>query len=204
MHLNSECTLGTHDQPSTQLPQHVFEMISSRHSTRAFLQQPLRQSVIEHVLTAAQRAPSNSNLQPWRVKVVTGKALQRLTSALSAAFWTDTPTTTKPIPESYHKYRSALGKQLYGPEGYNVPRGDEERTRKMRVRNYQFFDAPCAMIVCMEKGLSEIDILSIGMYVQAVCLMLAEQGIATCAEASVAGYPQVCGPCVSLVIITSS
>ena len=193
----TQCTLSKDAQP----PKHVLEMISSRHSTRAFLHQPIPQSIIEHVLTVAQRAPSNSNLQPWRVKVVTGKALQRLTSALSSAFWTNTPTTTEPIPESYHKYRSALGKQLYGPEGYNVPRGDKEGTRKMRVRNYQFFGAPCAMIVCMEKGLSEVDILSIGMYLQAVCLMLAEQGIATCTEASVAGYPQVYGPWTCLILI---
>jgi nitroreductase len=84
-----------------------------------------------------------------------------------------------------------MGRQIYGPEGYNVPRTDEEQMHKARLRNYTFFDAPCAMIVCMERGLAEVDILSVGMYLQNLCLLLAEQGVGTCVEASVAGYPQV-------------
>jgi hypothetical protein len=59
------------------------------------------------------------------------------------------------------------------------------------LRNYMFFDAPCAFIVCMERSLAQVDVLSIGMYLQALCLLLAEEGIATCVEVSVAGYPQV-------------
>jgi nitroreductase len=172
-------------------PQCVTELMSSRHSTRAFLKTPVSRTVLEKVLEIARHAPSNSNMQPWRVKVVTGSALQRLTSSLVATASSGTPPTTKPIPESYRKYRSALGKQLYGPEGYDIPRSDEVRTRKAQLRNYTFFDAPCALIICMERGLTQIDVLSIGMYLQTLCLLLAEQGIATCVQASVAGYPQV-------------
>jgi nitroreductase len=166
-------------------------MMSSRHSTRAFLKTPVPRNVLENVLAIAQQAPSNSNLQPWRVKVVTGNALQRLTSSLVSTVSSGVAPTTQPIPESYRHYRSRLGKQLYGPEGYDIPRSDSERMRKAQLRNYMFFDAPCALIVCMERSLVQIDVLSIGMYLQTVCLLLAEKGIGTCVEASVAGYPQV-------------
>jgi nitroreductase len=172
----------------------VAKILSSRHSTRAFQKTPVPHAVLEEVLAISQHAPSNSNLQPWRLKVVTGSALQRLTSSLASTVSSGTPSAVKPIPEPYRHYRSALGKQLYGPEGYDIPRADEERMREAQLRNYKFFDAPCAFIICMERSLEQVDVLSIGMYVQALCLLLAEHGIATCVEVSVAGYPQVRDP----------
>jgi nitroreductase len=172
----------------------VTNILSSRHSTRAFLKTPVPRAILETVLAIAQHAPSNSNLQPWRLKIVTGNALQRLTSSLVSIVSSGTPSVVEPIPESYRHYRSALGKQLYGPEGYDIPRADEERMREAQLRNYRFFDAPCAFILCMERSLAQVDVLSTGMYLQALCLLLAEQGIATCVEVSVAGYPQVRDP----------
>lgn len=65
-------------------------------------------------------------------------------------------------------------------------REDEERMKKAQLRNYKFFGVLCAMIVCMQKGLAEVDVLSVGMWLQSVCLLLAEQGIGTCVEASMA------------------
>jgi nitroreductase len=60
-----------------------------------------------------------------------------------------------------------------------------------RRRNYTFFDAPLAIIVCMDKQLAEVDVMCVGMYVQALCLLLAERGVASCVQVSVAGYPDV-------------
>jgi hypothetical protein len=62
---------------------------------------------------------------------------------------------------------------------------------KARLRNYTFFEAPCSMIVYMERSLAQIDVLSVGMWLQSVCLLLAERGVGTCSEASVAGYGEV-------------
>jgi nitroreductase len=171
--------------------QSVTKILSSWHSTRAFLDTPVPHAILENVLTTSQHTPSNSNLQPWRLKVVTGNALQRLTFSLVSAVSSGTPSTVEPIPESYRHYRSALGKKLYGPDGYDIPRSDQERMRKAQLRNYKFFDAPCALIVCMDRNLAQVDVLSIGMYLQTLCLLLAEQGLATCVQVSVAGYPQV-------------
>jgi nitroreductase len=130
-------------------------------------------------------------MQPWRATVVTGAALTRLTAALLSAVSAGIPPTTEPLKESYVPYRSALGKLLYGPQGYDVPREDTERLTKLRLRNYTFFDAPCAVVVYMEKGMAQADVLSVGIWVQSLCVLLAEQGLATCVEVSVAGYPQV-------------
>ncbi|OAK97445.1 Nitroreductase [Phaeosphaeriaceae sp. SRC1lsM3a] len=164
MRLSTDCATGMNEHDAAQPTHLLLNLVATRHSTRAFLPKPVPRSVLEQVFATAQRAPSNSNVQPWRVKALSGKALQRLAASLSSIFLSGTPNNTKPIPEPYNKHRSALGKQLYGPEGYDIPRNDEERTRVARMRNYQFFGAPCGLMVCMDRGLSEIDILSVGIY----------------------------------------
>jgi nitroreductase len=188
---NSVPTPLANPQNPAPAPRYVANMMSSRYSVRAFLKTPIPRNILEDVFAISQHAPSNSNIQPWRVKIVTGDALQRLTSALLSAVSSGVAATTEPIPESYQHHRSALGRKLYGPEGYDIPRTDAERLREAQLRNYRFFDAPCALIVCMEQSLAQVDVLSVGMYLQTLCLLLAERDIGTCVQASVAGYPQV-------------
>ncbi|MDD9329406.1 MAG: nitroreductase family protein, partial [Bartonella sp.] len=53
----------------------VFQSVLSRKSIRAFTDQPVKREVIEQILKFAARAPSGTNLQPWKVIVVTGEAL---------------------------------------------------------------------------------------------------------------------------------
>ncbi len=50
-----------------------FDLISSRHSTRAFKEQKMSESVIEKILTAATKASSAGNLQSYQIFVVTKK-----------------------------------------------------------------------------------------------------------------------------------
>ena len=64
----------------------VDEAITSRHSMRAFLPTPVAREDIERLLEVASRAPSGSNIQPWKVYVLTGAIKQRLSDAVTAAF----------------------------------------------------------------------------------------------------------------------
>ncbi|KAF2632723.1 hypothetical protein BU25DRAFT_436457 [Macroventuria anomochaeta] len=114
-----------------------------------------------------------------RSPITRPKHPQQLQSAVSAR------------QKSYRHYRSALGKQLYGPDGYDVARDQEEGMEKARMRNYTFFDAPVGMIICMDKSLAEGDVMCVGMYVQTLYLFLAERGVASCVQVSVARYPEV-------------
>lgn len=175
----------------TKPPQTLTTLMQTRHSTRSFLLTPVPRPLLHEALTLAQQTPSNSNLQPWRLKVLTGPALKRLSAALLAAVDQGRTPTTAPIPEAYRHYRSAMGKKLYGPNGYAVAREDAQGMEAARRRNYAFFDAPLAMIVYMDKQLAEVDVMCVGMYVQALCLLLAERGLASCVQVSVAGYPDV-------------
>ena len=56
----------------------VEAAITSRRSIRAFLPKPVPQAEVAHLLDVAARAPSGSNIQPWRVYAQSGAALKRL------------------------------------------------------------------------------------------------------------------------------
>jgi hypothetical protein len=56
----------------------VYEAVTSRRAVRGFADEPVSREVLERVLSAAAWAPSGSNVQPWRVYVVTGVPLAQL------------------------------------------------------------------------------------------------------------------------------
>jgi nitroreductase len=182
---------GADSAPGTHVFNTVTKVVLARHSTRAFLSSAVPRKLVEDVLEISQRAPSNSNLQPWRVIVIAETALQNLSDALLQAVNSGVAPNTEPIPEAFKHYRSDLGHLIYGPEGYGIARSDRDGWFKAQSRNYTFFDAPMAMILCMDKSLAQVDVLSAGMYLQTLCLLFAERGVGTCAEASIAGYSEV-------------
>jgi nitroreductase len=164
------------------------ETIKARHSTRKFLPLAVPRNLIDESLALAQCAPSNSNIQPWRVWLVTGAARERLRAALMDAAGRETPNIPK-LPESFQHYRQELGVEVYGSMG--IKREDKEARKAAVLRNYEFFGAPVGAIVCMHKDLGVADSLSVGMYLQTFVLALTARGLGTCCEVSIAGYPEV-------------
>ncbi|KAF3004275.1 hypothetical protein E8E13_008385 [Curvularia kusanoi] len=144
-------------------PPTLTTLMQTRHSTRLFLSTPIPQSLLTSVLTLAQNTPSNSNLQPWRLKILTGTALSQLSSALLSAVSAGNAPVTAPIPDSYKHYRSAMGRELYGPRGYAIAREDAAGMEAARRRNYNFFGAPVGVIVYMDSALAEVDVMCVGM-----------------------------------------
>mgnify|MGYP003344310027 CR=1 FL=1 len=54
----------------------VSEAINSRRSMRAFKPDPVSREDLEWIVTTANRAASNGNLQPWKLYVTMGEALR--------------------------------------------------------------------------------------------------------------------------------
>jgi nitroreductase len=61
-----------------------MEAIRSRRSIRRYDSRPVQQEVIDELLEAARLAPSTSNLQTWKFKVITDEGIKR--SLREAAF----------------------------------------------------------------------------------------------------------------------
>lgn len=73
----------------------------------------------------------------------------------------------------------------------NIPREDKPAHLAAVRRNFAFFGAPLAAVVCMHKELGTADSMSVGLYLQTLVLALTESGLDTCMEVSVTGYPEV-------------
>ena len=63
----------------------VDDAIASRRSIRRFLPTSVTMETVEAILNVAARAPSGTNMQPWRGYVVAGKAKDALIDAVKAA-----------------------------------------------------------------------------------------------------------------------
>ena len=59
------------------------------------------------------------------------------------------------------------------------------------LRNWEFFRAPLAGVVCMHRALGAADALSVGMFLQTLLLALTERDLGSCVEVSIAGYPEI-------------
>jgi nitroreductase len=71
-----------------------------------------------------------------------------------------------------------------------IAREDKEGRAVAVMRNFEFFRAPRAGIVCMHRDLGPADALSVGMFLQTFLLALTERGLGSCVEVSVAGIPK--------------
>ncbi|KAL0932454.1 uncharacterized protein CTRU02_213407 [Colletotrichum truncatum] len=170
----------------------VSKTVLARHSTRAFdPQQAVPLNLVEEALQLAQHAPSSTNIQPWRLTLVSGAALHRLTTALTTAFKDGTKLQIPEIPVPFQHYRSELGRHVYGPQGYGISRDDTEGQMAAVKHNFEFYSAPLAGIVAIDKDLSDPDVVSVGMWLQTLVLLLTERGLGTQVSVSPAGYPDI-------------
>lgn len=173
-------------------PDPVDRAIESRRSIRGFLDRPVAQAEIERLLELAGRAPSGSNVQPWKVHVVTGTALTRLTDDLLAAHVSGEPDAMDYVyyPRTwrspYQERRRRVGWQLYELAG--VARGDREAAARQIGRNYVFFGAPVGLIFAIDRDLEQGSWLDYGMFLQTIMIAARARGLDTCAQAAIANY----------------
>jgi nitroreductase len=69
--------------------------------------------------------------------------------------------------------------------------GEDVSARAAVMRNWEFFRAPLAGIVCMHRDLGPADALSVRMFLKTLPLALTERGLGSYVEVSIAGYPEI-------------
>jgi nitroreductase len=158
------------------------QAIRDRDVTRPFLTRPVPRNLVEESLALAVHAPSNSNIQPWHMVFASGPAWDRLVEALLAEA-RRRPPNIPPLPESFRHFRSDLGAQVYGAMG--ITRDDKAGRAAAVLRNWEFFRAPLAGVVCTHRDLGPADALGVGMFLQTLLLALTARGLGTCVDCGV-------------------
>ena len=165
----------------------VTEAVEQRMSTRAYIDKPVSRETLETLLTTAQRAPSGGNVQPWRVIALTGNAKQSMldvTAKVLAKSPGGEPTDRAIYPndlwEPHRSRRFAVGEAMYA--ALEIPRDDKMARLNWFSRNFRFFDAPVALMIVIDERMGHGQWAHTGMYMQTLCLLAEEAGLATCMQ----------------------
>ena len=181
------------DAVQDDIAETVEEAIASRRSVRAFLPDPVDAETVSDILKLAARAPSGTNMQPWRVYVTTGEAKERLSRAVlesgiraEKAKWDEYKYYPEKFFEPYYGRRRAVGYALYGHLG--IGKRDVDQMRAQHDRNFVFFDAPVGMIFTIDRRLNQGSWIDYGMFLQNIMIAARAKGLHTCPQAAFAPY----------------
>lgn len=170
-------------------------MAATRRSIRAYLSTPVPDALLHEVLVQARLAPSGANLQPGSFVQVRGDVRTALSADLVDA-WRhgrvekeDYDYFPKPMPLTLRRRQVAAAQALYGALG--VAREDRAGRDAQFERNFQFFDAPVALIVTMAHGFGSGGYMDLGMTLYGLMLAAQDKGLATCAIGAMASYPDL-------------
>jgi nitroreductase len=152
--------------------------------------------LLRRLLALAAAAPSGTNMQPWRVRVVGPQARAGLERALLAAL----ESGERPGIEEYRYYperlrepylsrRRKVGWDLYGLLG--VTKGDVEGMKRQSAANLRFFDAPVALMLTIDRDLEIGSWLDLGMFIQTLLIAAKGHGLDSCPQAIFAQFHAV-------------
>lgn len=172
----------------------VEAAILSRRSVRGFRPDPVPRETIEHLLNVAARAPSGTNMQPWRMIALAGQPLEDFREALATDYLAgraeenvDHIYYPQPLFEPYLARRRKIGWGLYGLLG--IARGETEKMRAQVAANLRFFGAPVGLICMIDRRLRIGSWIDYGMFLENLALAARARGLDSCPMAVFAEFP---------------
>ena len=174
----------------------VADALLSRRSVRGFLPTPVDRATVEGILRLASRAPSGTNIQPWKAYACTGDVRDALSREILALHDTCDGTHAAeyayyPVQwrEPYLSRRRKLGWDYYGIMG--LTRDDKRGMHRQQGRNYDFFGAPVGLFFTLDRDMERGSWLDAGMFVQAVMIAARAYDLHTCPQAAFLQYHRV-------------
>ena len=169
----------------------VSEAVMARKSIRAFLDTPISDDLLKTLLEKASRAPSGGNVQPWRIYVVNGEAMNRFKVHVADRTEPEIPAYgiyPDKLKEPYRTSRFKMGEDMYAL--LKIPREDRGARIRRLMQNYQFFGAPAAIFCYVDKQMGAPQWSDLGMYLQTFMLLAQEAGLDTCAQEAWSSRPE--------------
>jgi nitroreductase len=167
----------------------VDAAITSRRAVRAFLPTPVPRQTVEDILEVAARAPSGTNVQPWKVYVLGGEAKAGLSRKILDVY--NDPAALSQHKGEFNNYpaewvapyidrRRKVGWDMYGLLG--IAKGDNAKMHAQVGRNYVFFDAPVALMFTIDRIMAQASWLDYGTFLQNVMIAARARGLHTCPQ----------------------
>lgn len=170
----------------------LTDLLKKRISVRAFLDKPVPEETLKEIFTKAQLSPSNCNVQPWQIYVVSGAKKDALKEKLVNAVISGNPHNPdfnwQIRYEGIHRDRQfGSANALYSSMG--IDRSDKQARLSAMLRNWSFFDAPHVLFFTMEKYLNIMGAVDMGIYAQTLTLLMIENNISSCLQGALGQFP---------------
>lgn len=166
--------------------------LRQRRSVRGYRPDPVPEKTLKEIFSLAQLAPSNCNIQPWKVFVASGDTRDELRRRMVENVSNGVPMEPdyEHLPRFegvYRKRQVDCAVEMYNAMG--IGRDDKEGRAWANLRNFELFDAPHVAFIGMEREFGVTVALDVGMYIQSLLLVLTSYGIGSCAQGSMRYYP---------------
>ena len=174
----------------------VFEAVDSRIACRWFLDKPVDSKIVRDLIERAARAASGGNLQSWQIYALAGAPLAELKAQVAAHIAgrdprhddAEYPIYPATMWEPYKSRREEHGVQLYGALG--VARADAAGRLAQYKRNFEFFNAPVALFIGIDRKLGPGQWADLGGYIHALMFLARAYGLDTCPQEILGAHAQ--------------
>ena len=172
----------------------LADAIALRRSVRGYLDKEVPQETLDAIFTLAQRAPSNCNIQPWKVYVASGELKNSIRDQMVDNVMKGHPFNSDyEYPDSfdgeYRRRQVDCAVALYNNMG--IERGDKEGRMRAQLRNFEMFDAPHVVFIGMDSAFGASVAVDVGMYVQTLMLSMTAHGVACCPQGTMRYFPDI-------------
>lgn len=157
------------------------DLVRLRHSSRGFLPKAVPHEAIVRILQDAQQSPSNCNMQPWNVHIVSGDSKTNLSEKLISAFKNeqfspDFNFDSSDFEGRYQERRLEQAKAYY--DGLGVDRKDKAGRMQANLQNFNFYNAPHVALLFMPSFGDPVRVAGdLGIYSQTFLLSLTANGL---------------------------
>ncbi len=171
----------------------VSDAVIERRSVRGFLDKEVPLEVLKELALRSARAATGGNIQPWHIDIVTGAKMDELKAIMRGKLERREKETPgydiypREMTDATKKRTFQIGEIMYGHLG--IPREDKVARAQWFARNFQFFGAPAAFFVTVDRRMGPPQWADLGMYLQNLMLLAVEKGLATCPQECWAVYP---------------
>ncbi|MBU2097784.1 MAG: nitroreductase [Gammaproteobacteria bacterium] len=170
------------------------QAIRQRRSVRGYLPDLVPEPVLQNIFELAQLAPSNCNVQPWKVYIASGALRDQLSTEMQRRIREG--VTPNPDYEyrgdfvgEYRTRQVECAVALYNEMG--IARDDKPGRNHAIMRNFEFFDAPYMAFIGMDKAFGTTVAIDVGMYAQNLMLLLVAHGLHSCPMGTMRNYPDL-------------
>ncbi|MEX2131229.1 MAG: nitroreductase, partial [Pseudohongiellaceae bacterium] len=178
------------DDPGVSLVNAIF----MRRSVRGFQDRQVPQQTLARLFEIAQQAPSNCNVQPWKVYVASGALKDSLSRKMQENVRQGVPANADysyrgDFENQYRRRQVECAVALYSCMG--IERGDREGRQRAVLRNFEYFDAPHIAFIGMDPSFGTTVAIDVGMWAQTFMLAMVAYGIHSCPMGTMRNYPDL-------------